>query len=125
MTESSARRELYARAGYRPRAKHPLAKRTYTVYKYTIRRPHDRRAHSQAAQSPQLHPKIHPKDRLLDGFSDEVEDFALLGSELFGHGASVSCIYIQYTSVWQEGALPWAGSPRERIIPVWHCFQSW
>src|SRR5713226_9552326 len=65
------------------------------------------------------------KAGLLDGFSDEVEDFALLGSELFGHGASVSCIYIQYTSVWQEGALPWAGSPRERIIPVWHCFQSW
>src|SRR6266700_1174273 len=27
---------------------------------------------------------------LLDGFSDEVEDFLLLGGELFGHGASVS-----------------------------------
>src|SRR6266699_3359475 len=57
------------------------------------------------------------KTGLLDGFADEVEDFALLGGELFGHGASVSVyLYTVYVRLARGLLYLGAGSPRERII---------
>src|SRR6266700_2898485 len=57
------------------------------------------------------------KTGLLDGFADEVEDFALLGGELFGHGASVSVyLYTVYVRLAMGLLYLGAGSPRERII---------
>src|SRR6266700_3844480 len=47
------------------------------------------------------------KTGLLDGFADEVEDFALLGRELFGHGASVSVyLYTVYVRL-AMGCFTW------------------